>query len=327
MKIVKTFVTSIDIVDIEKLYQPIQPILMEELKTKYEGRCFKSSYIIEILEIVHYSEVEISTDHQDCIGLLYVTFNALAEIYVPGNIIPVCKLEVRRSNGEFIGSSDNAGIQIVQTENERILPAFKVGDKFPVQVRDVTYNTGQKQMTVLATLPEIKPEKLIIYKIKELLTASDMKNLDRFFTNFINPLHKWIGDLQGSDKKKFDEFVGVTYPYQSSKTSSVPKTGQLNFAELKELSSLGEHKQLALCYPPEMSKSKSIAYIVEFDKLNLPEYAVRTVEEKLMTVISDYLTTYYNYTAMLKTFVENYPSPLTERYKALWGLIHLKKDK
>jgi hypothetical protein len=162
MKIVKTFETSIDIVDIGKLYQPLVPILMEELKNKYEHKCYKSSYIIEILEIVHNSEVEISTDHQDCIGLVYVTFNALVEVYTPGNIIPVCKLEIKRQNGEFIGSSDDAGIQIIQTENERILPAFKVGDKFPVQIRDVTYNTGQSKMTVLATLPEIKPVKLLV---------------------------------------------------------------------------------------------------------------------------------------------------------------------
>ncbi len=320
MKVIKTFETPIDIVDIEKLYQPILPILMEELKIKYEGRCFKSSHIIEILEIVHYSEVEISTDHQDCIGLLWVTFNALVEIYVPGNIIPVCKFEVKRSDGGFIGFSDSAGIQIVATENEKILPAFKVGDKFPVQVRDVTYNTGQKQMTVLATLPEIKPDKLVLYKVKEPLSDKDLKFLDKFINNSITPLHKWISELQGSDKKKFEEFINVTYPYQSVKTSGLSKTNQFNFTDFKELEKFREHKQPILCYPPEMSRSKSIALIVDNTTTNV-------IEENAMTIITDYLTTYYNYMIMIKTFVENYPSPLAERYKALWGLIHLKKEK
>lgn len=324
MKIVKTFETSIDIVDTEKLYQPLQSILMEELKSKYEGKCFKSSYIIEIVEIVHASEVEISTDHQDCIGLVYVTFNALVEVYTPGNIIPVCKLEIKRQNGEFIGSSNDAGIQIIQTENERILPAFKVDDRFPVQVKDVTYNIGQPKMTVIATLPELKPDKLIIYKVREPLSEPDIKALDKFFTTFIDPLHRWLAELSASDKKKYDEFVGVTYPYKTSKTSSLAKVGQVNFTELKELTKLNEVKQLYLCYPPEISRSKPIALILDpsIEKENSP----KMYEKDLMTVVTDYLTSYYNYISMLKTMTENYPSPLSDRYKALWGLIHLKKE-
>lgn len=323
MKIVKTFETSIDIVDIGKLYQPLVPILMEELKNKYEGKCYKSSYILEILEIVHNSEVEISTDHQDCIGLVYVTFNALVEVYTLGNIIPVCKLEIKRQNGEFIGSSDDAGIQIIQTENERILPAFKVGDKFPVQIRDVTYNTGQSKMTVLATLPEIKPDKLVIYKIKEPLNDSDIKRLEKFFVNFIEPLHKWLAGLNAADKKKYDEFVGVTYPYKSSKVSALNKIGQVNFTDIKEITKLSETENKYLCYPPEISRSKSFALVL--DKVD-NEHQSKVFEERLMTILTDYLTSYYNYISILKTFTENYPSPLTERYKALWGLIHLKKE-
>jgi len=328
MKIIKTFETSIDIVDIEKLYQPISQILMEELKSKYEGVCFKSSYIIEIKEILHNSEVEISTDHQDCIGKVDVRFSALVEIYTPGNIIPVCKLEIKRSNGEFIGSSDDAGIQIVQSENEKILPAFKVGDRFPIQVRSVTYNIGQSKMTVIGTLPEIKPDKLIIHKIKEPLSEYDTKALEKFFNDYINPLHKWIADLNAADKKKFDEFVGVTYPYKTSKTSNIPKTGQINFTELKDINSLTDHKQLYLCYPPEISRSKPIALILDTNIMskNDNEYSMKIYDERLMSVLIDYLTTYYNYISMLKAFTENYPSPLSERYKALWGLIHLKKE-
>jgi hypothetical protein len=55
MKVIKVFETSFDICDVEKLYQPISTILMEELKAKYEKRCYKSSYIIEIKDIIHYS--------------------------------------------------------------------------------------------------------------------------------------------------------------------------------------------------------------------------------------------------------------------------------
>lgn len=323
MKIIQTFTTSVDISDIGKLYQPASGI-MEDLKSKYEHKCFKSSYIIEIIELVHGSGTEISADHQDCIGLGNVTFNALVEVYTPGNIIPVCKLEVKRQNGEFVGSSDDAGIRISQTENERILPAFKVGDRFPVQVKEVTYNIGQSKMTVQATLPELKPDELIIYKIREPLSEPDIKALDRFFTTFIEPLHRWIAELNGPDKKKYDEFVGVTYPYKTSKTSSLAKVGQINFTDLKELTKLSEVKQLYLCYPPEISRSKPIALILDpsIEKENSPKMH----EKALMKVISDYLTSYYNYISMLKIMTENYPSPLSDRYKALWGLIHLKKE-
>lgn len=326
MKLVKTFETSIDIVDIEKLYQPIGQIIMEELKNKYEGKCYKSSYIIEIRELVHLSEVEISTDHSDCIGLIDVTFNALVEVYMPDNIIPVCKLEIRRPNGEFIGSSDDAGIQIIQSENEKILPAFKVGDRFPVQVKSVTYNISQSKMTITGTLPEIRPEKLVIYQITDPLTEYDLQSLEAFLKEFIDPLHKWITDLSPTDKKKYDEFIAVTYPYKTTKQSLIPKIGQFNFSDIKEITKVSSQKNMYISYPPETSRSKPISFISDSSIVKDNVYSQKVYKESFMSVIIDYLTTYYNYISMIKTFVENYPSPLSDRYKALWGLIHLKKE-
>ena len=329
MKVVKIFQTPIDISDIEKLYQPLNTILMDELKAKYEKRCFKSSYVIEIQQIIHYSECEISTDHQYCIGLINVMFTALVEIYTPGNIIPVCKLEFKRSNGEFIASSDDAAIQIIQAENEKILPAFKVGDKFPIQVKDVTYGSGQPKMTVIGCLPEIKPEKLVIYKINndgdDLFTKSQLKILENFFVK-LGEIHKWVAELNPADKKKLEEFVSVTYPYKTNKLPTLNKQNQFNFTEIKEFSKLSEMKgTFYISYPPEISRSKPIAFILE-DMSKNDNYKNIIIEENPMVVILSWLTIYYNYIVMIKSFVENYPSPLSERYKALWGLIHLKKE-
>lgn len=329
MKVLKVFEVAFDICDPEKLYQPLASIILDEIKTKYEKRCFKSSYIIEIKEILHFSECEISTDHQQCIGLLNVMFIALVEIYVPGNIIPVCVLNTKRSTGDFIGSSDDAAIQIVQAENEKILPAFKVGDIFPIQVKDVTYGSGQEKMTVLGCLPEIKPEKTVIYKITPanytaVLNKSQLKAIGDFSVKMIE-INSWIASLAIPDKKKLDEYVSVTYPYKSNKTSAIPKVSQFNFTEVKELEKLNEMKEpFYICYPPEISRSKPIALILE--NKGIDAYASYTFEENPMVVITDWLTTHYNYMVLIKSFTENYPSPMTERYKALWGLIHLKKE-
>ena len=328
MKVIKHFETSIDITDIEKLYQPLSTILMEELKLKYEGRCFKSSYIVEIKKITHYSSCEISTDHQQCIGLVDVMFSALVEIYTPGNIIPVCQLEIKRNNGEFLATSESAVVHIVPNDNDKILPAFKVGDKFPIQVRDVTYLPHQKTMTVVGCLPEIKPEKLIIYRIdpanyKELFTEKQLKVIGEFITN--NDKSKWVAGLNASDKKKQDEYIAVTYPYKTNKVSTLPKTSQFNFTDVAELTKLNAEKQpFYICYPPEMSRSRPFAYLMSG---NLPDqYKNMIYEENPMVVITDWITVYYNYMEMIKSLTENYPNPTSDRYKALWGLIHLRKD-
>ena len=330
MKIIKIFETPLDICDIEKLYQPLGITILDELKLKYEKRCYKSSYIIEIKDILHHSEVEISTDHQQCIGLVNVIFSALVEVYVPGNIIPVCKLEFKRQNGEFIASSDDAAIQIIQAENEKILPAFKVGDKFPIQVKDVTYGSGQSKMTVLGMLPEIKPEKFVIYKINPanydgLFTKAQIDQLDKFSKELIE-INQFVSGLTGADKKKFDEYIAVTYPYRTPKQPAIAKTAQFNFTETKELMKLNEHKNVFyISYPPEVSRSRPIAFILD-EAAATTTFKNNIFEENPMVVITEWLTIYYNYITMVKTLCENYPSPLTERYKALWGLIHLKKE-
>ena len=339
MKVIKHFETSIDITDIEKLYQPLSIILMEELKAKYEGRCFKSSYVIEIKEITHYSSCEISTDHQQCIGLVDVMFSALVEIYTPGNIIPLCHLEIKRSNGEFIAKSNDAKIQLVPNENDKILPAFKVGDKFPIQVKDVTYGPHQKEMSIVGCLPEIKPEKLVIYKInpadyKELFTVKQLKAIEEFIS--VNDKSKWISGLNAADKKKLDEYVAVTYPYQNNKVPSMPKTSQFNFMDVKELSKLNLEKQpFYICYPPEISRSRPFGYFISNIPLEqsidsktsfLHQLKNSIFEENPMVVITEWITVHHNYMEMIKSLTENYPSPTSDRYKALWGLIHLKKE-
>jgi hypothetical protein len=257
-------------------------------------------------------------------------FTALVEIYTPGNIIPVCKLEFKRTNGEFIASSDDAAIQIIQSENDKILPAFKIGDRFPVQVKDVTYGSGQSKMTVLGCLPEIKPEKFVIYKINManydgLFSRSQIKSLSEFFLK-LDEQHKYVAELSAPDKKKYDEYVGVTYPYKTNKTPSIEKQRSFDFTKLKDLLSLNEMKGIFyITYPPEISRSRPVAFILD-DVSKNDSVKNFIFEEHPMVVILDWLTIYYNYITMIKALTENYPSPLTERYKALWGLIHLKKE-
>lgn len=335
MKVMKIFQTSFNISDVEKLYQPISTILMEELKNKYEKRCYKSSYIIEIKDIIHCSECEISTDHQQCIGLFNVMFTALVEIYTSGNIIPVCRLEIKRSNGEFIAESDDAKIQLVPNNDsgqDRILPAFKVGDRFPIQIKDVTYGAHQPKMTVVGCLPDIRPEKLTIYKInpsnyKEIFTENQLKSIADFVEK--NDKTKWINSLSVPDKKKFDDYVGMTYPYKENKSSNFSKSSQFNFTNVEDLKKINidfskKPQSFYICYPPEITRSRPIAYIVTGNLLE--QYKNLIFEENPMVVITDWITIHHNYMELVKSLTENYPSPTSDRYKALWGLIHLRKE-
>ncbi len=329
MRVTKIFETHMDISDTEKLYQPLTVIVMEELKNKFEKRCYKSSYIIEIKEINHISQCEISTNHQQCIGMIDVMFTALVEIYTPGNIIPVCKLEIKRNNGEFIAESEDAQIQLVANENDKILPAFKVGDIFPIQVKAVNYGPFQRKMTVVGCLPEIKPEPLVIYKIvpsqyKELFRPGQLNAIEQFVS--ANNNSEWISSLSAADKKKMDEYVAVTYPYKDNKTSAIPKTSQFNFTDSKEISALADIKQpFYIYYPPETSRSRPIANIVT-DPAAMESYKNLIVEERPMVIITEFITIYYNYMEMIKSLTENYPSPTSARYRALWGIIHLGKE-
>ena len=146
------------------------------------------------------------------------------------------------------------------------------------------------------------------------------------FSKELSELHQWVSGLTGADKKKYDEYIAVTYPYKTQKTPAVAKTAQFNFTEIKELIKLGEHKTtFYISYPPEVSRSRPIAFVL--DDISKNESLKNNIfEENPMVVITEWLTIYYNYMVMIKNLCENYPSPLTERYKALWGLIHLKKE-
>jgi hypothetical protein len=328
MKIIQSFDTSLDLSDVSKIYRPLESSLLEEIKSRYEKKCYKSCYIIEVKEIIHRSSCEISTDHQQCIGKLNVIFTALVEVYTPGNIIPVCELQLKRNNGEFIAESADAKIHLVPLQNDKILPAFKAGDKFPIQVKSITYGCFQEKATVIGSLPDIRPEPLVIYKINPALykriLEDDQLDVIKKFNTTLEDINKWINSLSPAEKNKLDEYISATYPYKENKNPTIQKISQFNFTDIEDLKKLNDMKQpFYVCYPPEISRSKPIAYIVN---ANNNSYKNHIFDERPMVVISNWITVHYNYMEFVKQLTENYPSPTADRYKLIWALIHLRKE-
>jgi hypothetical protein len=183
MKIIKTIVTSIDIINAADCYRPPMDVAMEYLQTKYKGgKCDFGCFISQITKILEVSAAVCDKTRNQGRMLMNVRFEAECYVFTKGEILAnfICEKFIALPDQRLPIGPIKIGEQHVGYVNvEKVgLQAYKEGMSAPVIVKNAEYTISQP-----ATISAIGFQPIyrnpIVYKSVASVTTSDAEYLRR----------------------------------------------------------------------------------------------------------------------------------------------------
>jgi hypothetical protein len=213
MLIETRFKIQLEISDIAVIYSTnIDEQLIKILQKKYNGKCFKNTYIIDITKIIDKSPLISNTDRTGGSFNIDIDFLAKCKIYEIGEIIPMAEILEISESGMIFLKTDGVSIGIYPQKG---LQELKIKDKIPVIVNDLKYPPMTENI-VVAAKPFIPINEPIIWH-NIIIKSGDIPKLKK-------------EDLKKEDKK-YDKIYDLLYPITN--TITLPKyIKKVNLSEL-----------------------------------------------------------------------------------------------
>jgi hypothetical protein len=146
MIITKVYETTIT-VENPILFSSRYTNIIAYIKNEFEGKCFKSSLILSIREIIKCSDCVISQNDMFARGSVDVCFKASALIYSPGEIIHNCKI-VKKESGMIFAINENCNIYILQLSAHKLAQSYKLGQYISIIVKGSLYSTFKSEISI-----------------------------------------------------------------------------------------------------------------------------------------------------------------------------------
>ena len=205
----KIYNERLDLKDVNLIYKSKNNACMQKLENNYKGRCHGGAHIIDIEEIINVSDVEISRDHTDCRATVCVVFRANVIQMQENDLISRCK--IIKSKGERTFAEANHSNVILSKHN--LLKIVDKGDKIPIIILKIKYTNKKNKISIYAMpyTPNV-PIKNYIYILTESMTELEIEKINTYLKK-IEELRNWKKSLIPKDKKKFDAFDDLFYPF------------------------------------------------------------------------------------------------------------------
>lgn len=203
MIITKIYQTTLDIPS-SLMYSDVDKTIIGLLELKFKNKCFKKSFIITIDRIINRTGIEISKQDLSANGYVDVVFEATAEVYDKGEIIPDCKIININKIGIITGKTSICGIRMKNNN----LHSLQKDQIIPIVVHDIIHQLGANP--IISATPFIPTKQNEIYKIWD--TNENHENL-----LIISQINKLESDIELLDKKKVNYFKNLIYPYLNKK--------------------------------------------------------------------------------------------------------------
>ena len=325
MLINKLIEARIDIDNIESFYcENYNKMIINYLKNKYLNKCFKSVFIIDILQILNRSKIKCKNKTSD--GNLYVDvlFEVKGLIFEKGEIIHNCKILQINENNIIIAKAENASLKIRNNTNVNI---FKVDQKIPVIVNMQRYNLFMGEVSISAVPLQPIAKQVIFYKCDESNPNQNISSFIKKQMENINDLEKRVNKLKTSNKKIYQFFKDMIYPYKKYKDIEKQKgvksftINNKNITDLQKISSSGY-----LFRPETQIDDNKFYYISEefFDNISSTGVLVHL---SLPGIISFIVNDYHKNLIKLEGFLINYDTVAKIKdNKNIWKMYNMLKN-
>lgn len=212
MHIKKVLEIRLNIDDINDIFcADYDAMLLNILKRKFTGICYKSVYILDIVKILNRSNLNAKNKTLD--GGLYVDviFEVDGLVYENGDIIHGCKIVKIQNNGIIHVKSKYASLKMKNISNINI---YSENDVIPAIVMVVKYNLFDPEISISAIPLHPLQKNDIYYKIKDVVPDDAVEGIK----DEISILMSMYNDLSKKNTKVLSFFNTLLYPYNIIRT-------------------------------------------------------------------------------------------------------------
>jgi hypothetical protein len=225
MIIKKHIEIAMNIQDCIGLYTDVYNNLKNMIIDRYKGRCLRQSYILDILDIIKYSDCVINQDGMPDFGVINVIFEAMVIVYTPGEIINNCRVVSNEVTSPIICSAPYTDVVISRNQ---MLNSIQVDQIISVRVHKVKYTIGGTKMTVSAVL--LTPTKTpTLYEYVPSTLPDDFMD---YISNITNNIKEILSDTEKLPKKNYEFFRLMLHAYKDEQKS--PKDVYVDLLQLIE---------------------------------------------------------------------------------------------
>jgi hypothetical protein len=266
MKVKRTIVMSLDILNVHDIYSPMKSSCIKTLKHKFaRGACHKGTFVHKILDVTDAGNKTIDKNRNDGCAIVSVRFEALCISYSKGEIIPNLTItQVSSGDGDFtsgyVMEDDNKVALVNITMQER--QVYSITPIAPVIVLSVSYTPGQP-ITISAI--EFKPMRRKVHLMVCAGTLSD-EEVD-YLNERIKHIREIISEIEKFDKSQITMFSKLLYPYSKHEELKIPSGfKKINIVDLKEFDS-----NVALIKPIQLGYASTEFLVGPVDITDIPD--------------------------------------------------------
>jgi hypothetical protein len=281
--------TKVHIVDTSNTYSTgLEAVIMDNLKQRFEGFCYMSCLILEILEIQRTSNFIFSRQRQDTSATGNVTFTVRGVVIKKYEIIHDCIVKNIDKDGHIICSNKHSAVYIRTSE---ALQSIKKGQTIVALAGIVKYKLYKPEISInaLPFIPIADNSSTVIYTV----VVNNTSGIVRKILDTLNSEIKKNADL---DDNVYAFFTDLIYPYKSKKKYTSSK---LATKTLSSIAGLSNGTTLTLSRPDWVPRDSPIVLIhdkVESENILGTEELQETTDGIVITETYDGVVGYFIHT-------------------------------
>lgn len=250
MIIIKTIQTKVHLDDSVLLYSgDIDSVVMDNLKQRFEGYCFMSCLILEILEIQQRSNFVFSRQRQDGSASCNVRVKVRGVVIKKHEMLHDCVVKKIDKDGHIICKNKHSAIYI---RASKALQTIKQDQTIVALAGLVRYKIFRPSISVNA-LPFIpindSPE--VIYNVV-------IGNKTGVVKKILNRLEDEINTNKSLPKDVYAFFIDLIYPYQSKERFTSSKLLTKTF---QSIVNMADGKKLTLSQPDWLPRDEPVVIV------------------------------------------------------------------
>lgn len=290
MIITKTIQTKVHIDDSILLYSgDIYAVVIDNLKQRFEGYCYMSCLVLEVLEIQQKSNFVFSRQRHDGSASCNVQFRVRGIVIKKHEMLHDCVVKKIDKDGHIICKNKYSAVYI---RASKALQTIKQGQTIVALAGLVNYNLFKPAISVNA-LPFIP----IIDRSSDVIYTVQVSNTTGIVNKMLDQMENEIKQNQSLDKDVYAFFLDLLYPYETKKRYDKDKASTKT---LSQIASSTSGTKLNLSQPDWLPMDKPV--VLSYDKVE-SEDVLGTDELK---ATGDGIVVSENYEAIMGYMVHKY---------------------
>lgn len=321
MIITKILETTIDLFSPDDIYTVDVPTMLKnKLSERYINKCFSSTLILEVLEVVRYSDVIMVDNRLDGAAYINVQFKIKGIIYSEGEVLQGCKVVNVASSGIIVSHVHALGL-MSPDPTKKAISVIKKDQVVPVIISDVRYNVGKSQATITCKPYTPQTFQEVLYNITDIISPEDTEKLDDLLT-MLSTEEAAHAKLKGS--KSYEFFKNLIYPYKTTKKFKLSPIGESFDSialDLKSLLTIREGQCITNADPAVSD------FLVHSKKHVSNVDGIIVIDSPLYPALSSIILQRIKYLTTLRGFAEQYDTAeKNQEHMAYWKVCMSLKE-